>query len=378
MVVYVSMALWVPFIYSIYSMMNKRKPLVSLGDTDIKVEKVSLIYIVLIFGYFCFWIGFRSYIADTTVDIDMFNKIPSEFSEAWNSIKWNGKSPGYDIFNVLFKSFISTDYTLWLFTIAIICLCFIISGIRRYSINIFYSSYLFITLLIYSWMINGMRQFICVAIFFGLSHWLEEKKLFRILLLSLILYTIHITAVIIIPVYFVAKSRPWSIQTFLVVIATIIISIFAEPIFFRAEGLLVNYSTESYVAQFQEQQGVNFLRFAITAVFPAMALWKRKSLERYYGRFPILPILTNMSLITSSIFFVGMFTSGILVGRLPIYTEIFNMVFIPYLIYLGFNEREQLIIKPLLTVILFIYFYLKTPPYYISSALNVQIQGGFF
>lgn len=378
MIIYVSMILWIPFIYFFYSLSHKEE--IKLADYNLsqgKIEKIPVGYCILIFGFFVFWIGFRSFIADTTADIAYFNNIPVDFTKAWGNINWNGKSPVYDVINILFKCFVSQDYQMWLMTVAIICgLCMLI-GIRRFSCNFFYSAYLFMTLLIFYWMINGMRQFICVAILFAFSQWIERGCYFRIFVLVLLLSSIHLTALIFLPVYFVIRREPWRITTLVLIVVVAGITIFSDTFFKGIETTFGGVAYKGYTDQFYVDDGVNFLRFLFSAIFPAMALWKHNELKKYYSVCPILPICINASVITALIFFIGMFTSGILVGRLPIYTEVYNMVLIPFLIKFGFDERERRIFLPLLTILLFVYFWIKIPHTYNSTVLNVHIYNAF-
>ena len=66
MIIYWSMILWVFLIYLVYSMTHKEE--IKLTDYNIQQgiqKKIPLVYAVLVFGYFIFWIGMRSGIADT-------------------------------------------------------------------------------------------------------------------------------------------------------------------------------------------------------------------------------------------------------------------------------------------------------------------------
>lgn len=375
MIVYLSMILWVLLVYFFYSSTH-RTQMISDENSNHQFsaeldKKIPILVCLLVFGYFIFWIGLRGDLADTGTDIWTFNNIPTSFPDAWNRINWDGRGPGYEMLAVLFKSFISKDANAWLMTIAIISGCCIVIGLRRYSCDFFYSSYLFITLLIFYWMINGMRQFLCVAIVFAFSHWIEKGKIVRLIVLALLLYFIHITALVIIPLYFVARGKPWTIKTFAFILIIAVITLFSEPFFKNAETVFGRVAYQGYTDQFHVDDGVNVLRVLFTAVFPALALWKRHELEKHYEDTPVIPICINMSLVTTAIFFVGMFTSGILVGRMPIYSEVFNMLLIPYLLKYGFSESEQRILRPFITIILFVFFYLKLPHYYHSDILNI-------
>ena len=65
MIIYWSMLLWVPFMYIIYTASHKNKEALADGSVgnDAKVnEKFSLLFSILVFGYFTFWIGIHIYI----------------------------------------------------------------------------------------------------------------------------------------------------------------------------------------------------------------------------------------------------------------------------------------------------------------------------
>ncbi len=359
MIIYWSMVLWVPLIYFVYSLGHKED--VMLTDYNIQQgiqKKIPLAYAIVVFGYFIFWIGMRKYVADTTAYINMFQSIPADFSTAWNQIDWEGKNPGFDIFNIIFKCFISQDFQWWLMTIAIISGVCIMVVLRKYSCDFFFSSFLFITLLTFFWMMNGMRQFICVAVLFLCCGWIKDGKFIRFLIAVLLMSTFHMTALLMIPIYFVARSKPWDKKIGLFIVGIILICIFAEPFFSGVDSALGNTAYAGATGQFEEDDGVNPLRVLFFAIPPFIAFWKRKELECYYEKNKMLQICINMSLITAALYLVGVFTSGILIGRLPIYAEVYDLILIPYLLNVCFTKQERAIVKPIYIVVLILFFYL--------------------
>ena len=359
MIIYWSMILWVPLIYFVYSMGHKEE--VMLTDYNIQQgiqKKIPLAYAIVVFGYFIFWIGMRKYVADTSAYIGMFQSVPSDFSTAWNQINWEGKNPGFDIFNIIFKCFISQDFQWWLMTIAIISGVCIMIVLRKYSCDFFFSSFLFMTLLTYTWMMNGMRQFICVAVLFLCCDWIKDGKFIRFLIAVLLMSTFHMTALLMIPIYFVARSKPWDKKIGLFIVGIILICIFAEPFFSGVDSALGNTAYAGATSQFEEDDGVNPLKFLFIAIPAVIAFWKRDVLRQYYEKNALLPICINMSLIASALYFVGIFTSGILIGRLPIYAEVYDLILIPYLLNVCFSKTERSIIKPVYVLFLILFFYL--------------------
>ncbi|MCD8025724.1 MAG: EpsG family protein [Clostridiales bacterium] len=309
----------------------------------------------------------RTYIADTSTYIGSFNSISSDFSTGWSEINWDGKNPGFDIFNLFFKCFISDDFQWWLMTIAIVSGACIMIVLRKYSVNFFFSAFLFISMLTFTWMMNGMRQFICVAVLFLCCDWIRDGKFVRFTIVVLLMSTFHMTALLMIPVYFVVRCRPWSRRIGLFIIAIILICIFAEPFFDGVDSALGGTVYSGSTSQFDEDDGVNPLRVLFYAIPPAVAFWKRDILKEYYEKNTMLPICINMSLTTALFYLVGMFTSGILIGRIPIYCEVYDLILIPYLLRVSFTPNDRKIVMPVYICILVLYFYSQEFSYYVSD-----------
>lgn len=372
MLIYWSMLLWVPLVYIFYSLAHKEEVMLTEYNIQQGIQKkIPIVYAIIVFGYFIFWIGMRKYVADTTAYIGIFNDIPANFSQAWSEIDWEGKNPGFDIFNAVFKCFISQDSQIWLMTIAAVSGVCVMVVLRKYSCDFFYSSFLFMTLLTYTWMINGMRQFICVAILFLCCNLIVEGKFIKFAILVLILSTFHLTALLMIPIYFVARSRPWDKKIIFFIVAIILICVFAEPFFSGVDSALGNTAYAGAISQFEEDNGVHPLKFLFAAIPPFVAYWKREMLIPYYEKNKLLPVCINMSLIAASLYFVGIFTSGILIGRLPIYAEVYDLILIPYLFYICFKKEERVIAKYLFTAVLILYFYLLS----VNTGYHSDITG---
>lgn len=368
MIIYWSMVLWVPLIYFVYSMGHKEE--VMLTDYNIQngiQKKIPIAYAIIVFGYFIFWIGMRKYVADTTQYISSFNSIPSDFSTAWSQIDWNDKGPAFSAFNVLFKCFISDNYTWWLMTIAIISGVCIMVVLRKYSCDFFFSSFLFIALLTFFWMMNGMRQFICVAVLFLCCDWIKDGKFVRFLIAVLLVSAIHDTALLMIPIYFVARSRPWHKKIGLFIVGIILICIFAEPFFSGVDNALSGTAYEGTKFIFAEDDGVNPLRVIFYSIPPVVSFVFKEKIEEYNKKNPMLNICVNMSLVTVAFYLVGLFTSGIIIGRLPIYTEVYDLILIPYLLHICVDKKSRAIVSGVVIIVLLLYFYLNVPALYHSD-----------
>lgn len=360
MIIYLSMILWPLLIYYVYSLNHKEE--IMLTDYNLKQgiqNKIPWMYAIIVFGYFIFWIGIRNGVGDTTAYMYMFDSVSPDFNTAWSEIDWEGKGPGFEILSVIFKCFISQDPQWWIMTIAIISGVCILIVLHNYSIDYFYSCFLFISMITFVWMMNGIRQFIAVSILFLCCNWIVKGKFIKFIIAVLLMCTIHTTAILMIPLFFIARIKPWSGKIYAFIAAMILLCIFSEPFFNGLDSVLSDTAYSGSTAQFADDDGVNPIRVVFYAVIPTMVFLRRDRFVPYYEKFPILPICINMSLITAALYLVGMFTSGLLIGRFPIYSEVYNLILIPFVFKIAFDKEEQQIAKPVYTIILFAFFYLQ-------------------
>ena len=333
--------------------------------------KVPMYLAVLTFGYIIFWVGMRSGVADTRAYISMFESQATSLSaipQYWEFSE--NKSPGFVTFNILFKHFISTDYHVWLMTIAILSGVPIMLILRKKSEYFFYSSFLFMTGIIFFWMLNGMRQFWAATIVFLFSDWIEERKTIPFINGVLLASTIHFTVLVMIPMYFIATAKPFGKKVMIFLMLLLLAVVFLEPFVGAMEDVLSETAYSGSTEQFAQDDGVNPIRVLVMAVPPVIAFWGRKILERKENAF--INICINMSVICAGIYFLGIFTSGILVGRLPIYFEIYNMILLPYLLKECFAEESSKIMFVLCTIGFLGFYYLQMKnSYYVSEFTGI-------
>ena len=96
-----------------------------------------------------------------------------------------------------------------------------------------------------------------------------------------------------------------------------------------------------------------------------IAFWKRKKVFNDNNRF--IEIAANMSLISAGLYMFGIFTSGIIIGRLPIYCEVYNIIFLPYVLKKGFEGRERIFMEISAVCGYLAYFYLQSGGWYYVS-----------
>lgn len=370
LIIYNSMIAWIIILGVISQLIIQKR---QEFENVTRNYKPPLLLAIITFAYIIFWVGIRSGVADTAAYVSGFNNTPvalSEIPKYWNFTE--NKSPGFTTFNILFKYFISEDYHIWLMTIAILTGIPIMLFLRKRSESFFYSSFLFMTSLIFYWMLNGMRQFWAAAIMLLVSDWIEHRKTIPFIIVTLLAATIHFTVLIMIPMYFIAIAKPFGKKVIFFMLLLLLIVIFLDPFITVLENSLNDTAYAGATEQFAQDDGVNPIRVLVMAVTPTIAFLARNNIRKKGNAF--INICINMSVICAGIYFVGIFTSGILVGRLPIYFEIYNIVLLPYLMKNCFTKASSKIMFILCTLGFLAYYYLQMRnSYYVSDLTGILV-----
>ena len=85
------------------------------------------------------------------------------------------------------------------------------------------------------------------------------------------------------------------------------------------DTMLSETQYENMVSDWQSWQddGTNFLRVLVYCVPTIISLIGLKSIRQEDD--PLINLCTNMSIVSAGLYVISMFTSGVFIGRLPIY-----------------------------------------------------------
>lgn len=318
-------------------------------------KRYSGIMAFVFFAVVTFFCGLRSAIADTGAYILGFNEYPSSIDQ----IVWSeaGKGKGFYFLSVLYKQFISEDFHGWLFIIALVSCGAVILALRKYSCSFGFSCYLFIATTTFTYLINGIRQFICISIMFLLTSYIVEKKFFKYIFWVLVLSLIHSSTLIMIPIYFIVKIKPFSGKTWLLIIGSLILGLSFSKLTPLMGAMLEDTSYSAYADLMASGTGVNIIRVALAAVPLVLAFMGRHIIERRNNQ--IIKVATNMSIITFCLYIIAMFTNGMAVGRLLAFFEIYNIILIPWLVENIFEEKSRKLITILCVLFYLVFFYFQ-------------------
>lgn len=332
-------------------------------------QTTRFLFAFLIFLYIIFLTGMRSSVGDTPSYILGYSNLSSDITESVQYLDTDIKGWGFWFLSAVFKSLLSpvtTDYSWWLLTIAAVSGFCVMRTLYKHSVDFPLTAFLFLGTATYQWMFNGIRQFLVAAILFAFADWIFKGKVFRYIVLIVILSSLHSSALVMIPVCIIARFRPPWNKKILFFIAVIL-----GCVFFADNVTDFFAETAGYGTELTEGQGSSLLRVVISAVPCAIAFWKRKRIRELDS--PVADVCINMSVVTTCFYLFASFTSGTYIGRIPIFFSLYSLLLIPWLIHNVFNRKERALVYALCVICYLYYFYTTMYPYYSSALLGIRV-----
>lgn len=297
---------------------------------------------------------------DTGMYTNTFNNAPNDFSGFFDYINSQEKDTGFYVFYSLIKIIITKDVVVCYFLIALLQGCIILSVYRYYSKDFIFSFFLFVASADYiSWMCNGIRQSLAVLIIFSATPLLLRKKYVPLIAIILFASTFHRSALIMIPIVFIVQGKAWNAKTLIVVFLVIVAIFFAGRFSGFLDSSLQGTQYTNVVSDYTESgdDGTNPLRVLVYSIPTIIAIFGRNKLKTDN---PLLNICINMSIISTGLYVISMFTSGIFLGRLPIYCSLYNYILLPWEIKLIFEEDMQKTISLSAVALYLVYYVYQT------------------
>jgi transmembrane protein EpsG len=311
-----------------------------LAPVPIKPNKYMAFIVILIFILVS---GLRKNIGDTFSY--MHSYVLNDFT--WEYIK-SDKDIGFGVFQMILKM-LSGDPQLLVFTTAFITNVLIVSVLYKYSRLFELSLYVYITSGLYIVSMNGIRQFLAGAIIFAATKYIFEGSWKKYFLVVLLAATFHMSALILIPIYFIVRRKAWTSATFLLLSLAILIVIGYNQISDAMFSALQDTQYGSY-KDFNEG-GANIIRVAVEAIPIIFAYLGRGKLRAI---FPNSDYVVNMAIL--SLIFMVIATQNWIFARFTIYFGLYNLILISWVVKL-FAKRYQKLIYYGVIIFYLIYFY---------------------
>ncbi len=297
-------------------------------------------------------------IGDTSSYIEMAKSLPSTFVGVRSYLETVTKDRGFVVLGIAIKSIFGDSTFAYFGILALIQGGSLIYVYRKYSTNYFLSMLLFMLSTDYvSWMFNGIRQFTAATIIFAATPLMLKKKWIQLIIIILVASTIHQSALLMIPVVFIVQGKAWNSRTLLVILASVGVIFFAEQFTGLLETMLSDTQYTNVVSDWEtfNDNGTNWLRVIVYAVPTILSLVGRKWILEEED--PIINLAANMSIISTALYIVSTVTSGIFIGRLPIYMSLYNYILLPYLIDRIFTKNSAALLKTVMILLYLLFYY---------------------
>lgn len=318
----------------------------------------SLAAFLLILPYI-FWAGFRQDLWDTASYRQAFAECASSFGEINTYLTGITKDKGFYFLMALVKSVFGNSDVIYFLVLAVFQLFIIMWLCRKYSEDYWFSIFLFIASTDYiSWTWNGIRQFTAVVIIYAATPLIIKKKFIPSILLILLASTMHQSALLMIPVIFIIQGKAWNKKTILCILASLVVLMFVDQFTNIMDSLLAETQYVNVVSDYQawNDDGTNPLRVLVYSIPMILSLVGLKYIRMEDD--PVINFAVGASIIASGFYIISAATSGLFLGRLPIYVSAWSQyTLLPWEINHMFTDRSVRIIKIVAVICYCVFFF---------------------
>ncbi len=241
------------------------------------------------------------------------------------------RNPGFTVLQNFFKLYITEDPHIFVLFITIISVILMVKAHARYSPMFALSAFVFFGSTEVSYVFNGARQYLAIAIMLYSLKFAEEKKLIKYAICCALAFSIHQTAVVIIPAYFLANGKFLNIKIIGTGLATIAATAFSSLFIGYINDLFISDSVYShYYDTLVESAGINIFRVLVAAVPFVLCLIYKKRIDELNDN--VLNYCANMSTLALAISVFSAASGGELLGRLAEYYLIYNTLTYPMIL----------------------------------------------
>lgn len=318
------------------------------------IRKDALFYTIMTIAMAVF-VGLRRRGNDTFVYRQQYEAMVSGLHNIRN-IKWTSLSeaPGLQAVCIILKTLgaSSQDY---LMVMALFTVSVYLWFIRKYTNQIWFSIYLFLTMGVYTFTMAAIKQTAAVAFLLIAVDRMIRRKNGAFVFWVAVAELFHPYAFI----YMVAPFltfNPWTNKTWLLLAGTAVVSFglsrFMSSVMDLTEMLGYSYDADAFTGA-----GVNIFRVLVAWMPVVISFLGREKLCNNNDR--ISNIFINLSMMCALIMFMGLFGTANYFARLANYFLIFQVISLPWLMRV-FNRSDRKLVKFIAVVCFALYGYYGT------------------
>lgn len=307
----------------------------------VKNERVAWIFVGVVILILSLVSGLRSGIGDTYMYEHLYGLITPEYDAN------GGYEAGFIFLLKVLKQFSSEPVFMLMITSIIINVCNVISmyiftknGYFEIAIFLYVASgYFTVTM-------NGLRQSLVASIIFLATVFIIKKKFIPYFLTILLMITIHNSAFVMIPMYFIANEKAWHKKANILYGIMLLGLFFYDPLMKILEG--TRYGGYS---DFNEG-GASPIRIIVFLVPVILAYLKRDLISAKWRQGDIF---VNMTIICGIIMLFSAFNW--IFARFTVYFQPYNFIVFSFILKNCFAGKEKRLIYFGLIVCYFMFFY---------------------
>ncbi len=222
--------------------------------------------------------------------------------------------------------------------------------IRKYSNNVLFSFFFFLTMGVYGFTMAAMKQTMAVAILMIATDRLLQDKKVGFMFWVFVAMKFHSYAFVYLVLLFL-DFKPWTNKTWVLLAGSFFVALSLRSlmggIMDVTEALGYNYDSAEFSGK-----GVNVFRVAVVSIPLILSYKLRRSIQSNDNR--QLNFFVNASMICSMIMFIGLFGTANYFARLANYFLIFQTISLPYLVAFLPKANKKLITDA--TVFMFVLY----------------------
>lgn len=353
---YILVLIWLAVIFLMSQMMDIYTYENVLGKRE---KRVRIEFAIMAIIPLMWWAAIRPRsFFDTGAYMMAFDAMPNTLGEISSYMDSVDKDRGFYLLSAIIKIIVGNHVEIYFFVLAAIQLIPIALVFRKYSINFIMALFLFVATTDYlSWMHNGVRQFTAVALIFAATELMLRKKYISLIVIILVASTIHGSALLMIPIIFIVQGKPWNKKTILAILVFAFTIIFVDGFTELLDNMLADTQYTNVVSDWQagDDDGTNPIRVLVYSIPTILSLIGFRYIKEEKN--PTINLACNMGILSTMLYCLSAVTSGIFMGRLPIYCSMYATgILLPWELDNIFTKESSRIIKWIM-VVSFIGFY---------------------
>jgi len=326
--------------------------------TDQKIEKEFRNYAKILLFLFVFWFsGFRDGLGSDylTYTDRLLGRSYLEY----------GIEPAFSVFaNLVFYTTLSPVF--FFLTMAIITNYFFLKSFFRYEYTFYIIIIYLLTPLFFFDTFNAVRSMFAASIFVYSCKYIESKNFIKYLLCILIAFTMHFSALLLLPFYFIGRK---DFKKILLTITLVLSYIIGSIIKISIDALLIKIIPFYAIYTFRDTQheGTGILNIIFNLIL-LLLIYKKQ-----------LITTSTKNLIAFNLFFIGIVLSNFMpsfyyITRVAMYFIVFGAIVIPMLINIFDKKlmKVSIVVLFLLLFSNFLFRYINDKSYVPNKILPIE------